>query len=40
MKNRPGVAPGRMVGLSPGAEAFVDQLITWRELGYNFAFHR
>ena len=27
-------------GLSPGAEAFVDQLITWRELGYNFAFHR
>ena len=28
------------MGLSPGAEAFVDQLITWRELGYNFAFHR
>ncbi|MBL20423.1 MAG: deoxyribodipyrimidine photolyase [Euryarchaeota archaeon] len=27
-------------GLSAGAEAFVDQLITWRELGYNFAFHR
>ena len=28
------------MGTLPGAEAFVDQLITWRELGYNFAFHR
>ena len=27
-------------GLSASSEAFVDQLITWRELGYNFAFHR
>ncbi|MDT8368046.1 MAG: hypothetical protein RQ745_02475 [Longimicrobiales bacterium] len=24
-------------GLSPGAEAFLDQLITWRELGFNYA---
>ena len=24
-------------GMSPGAEAFLDQLVTWRELGYNFA---
>ena len=23
-----------------GAEAFVDQLITWRELGFNGCFHR
>jgi deoxyribodipyrimidine photo-lyase len=23
-------------GVSPGAEAFLDQLITWRELGYHF----
>lgn len=27
-------------GLSPAAEGFLDQLITWRELGYHFAFHR
>jgi len=28
-------------GLSPSAEAFVDQLVTWRELGFNFcAFRR
>jgi len=26
--------------MSPAAEAFLDQLITWRELGYNFASHR
>ncbi len=26
--------------LSPGAEAFVDQLVTWRELAFNFASHR
>jgi deoxyribodipyrimidine photo-lyase len=35
-------ADGRRVGwwgLSPGAEAFLDQLITWRELGYQTA-HR
>ena len=24
------------LGLSPSAEAFLDQLLTWRELGYNF----
>ena len=23
-------------GMSPGAEAFLDQMVTWRELGYNF----
>lgn len=27
-------------GMDPQAEAFLDQLITWRELGYNMAFHR
>jgi deoxyribodipyrimidine photo-lyase len=27
-------------GMSASAEAFLDQLITWRELGYNMAFHR
>lgn len=27
-------------GLSPAAEAFADQFITWRELGYNFCHHR
>ena len=26
--------------LSPSAEAFLDELITWRELGFNFAAHR
>lgn len=26
-------------GMSPSAESFLDQLITWRELGYHFAFH-
>ncbi|MEE2758870.1 MAG: deoxyribodipyrimidine photolyase [Candidatus Thermoplasmatota archaeon] len=27
-------------GLSEPIEAFLDQIITWRELGFNFAFHR
>jgi len=27
-------------GMSPSAEAFLDQLVTWRELAYNFCFHR
>jgi deoxyribodipyrimidine photo-lyase len=27
-------------GLPPSAEAFLDELITWRELGYGFCFHR
>jgi deoxyribodipyrimidine photo-lyase len=27
-------------GLGEGAEAFLDQLVTWRELGVNFAAHR
>jgi deoxyribodipyrimidine photo-lyase len=34
---------GRRVGwwaLGPAAEAFVDQLVTWRELGFNWAAHR
>lgn len=26
-------------GMSPGAEAWLDELITWRELGYNMAAH-
>jgi len=27
-------------GMRPGAEAFLDQLVTWRELGYNLCFQR
>ncbi len=27
-------------GMSEGAEAFLDQLVTWRELGFNFAARR
>ncbi|HET9952092.1 MAG TPA: deoxyribodipyrimidine photolyase, partial [Candidatus Eisenbacteria bacterium] len=27
-------------GMSEAAEAFLDQLVTWRELGYNFCAHR
>jgi deoxyribodipyrimidine photo-lyase len=27
-------------GMSPDAEAFLDQLITWREVGFNFCWHR
>jgi deoxyribodipyrimidine photo-lyase len=27
-------------GVSPGAEAWLDQFVTWRELGYNMASHR
>lgn len=27
-------------GMSEPAEAFLDELITWRELGYHFCFHR
>jgi len=27
-------------GMSPNAESFLDELITWRELGYNFCVHR
>lgn len=27
-------------GMSSDAEAFLEQLVTWRELGYGFAFHR
>jgi deoxyribodipyrimidine photo-lyase len=26
--------------VSPGAEAFLDQLVTWRELGFNMTFRR
>ena len=27
-------------GMGPGAEAFLDQLVTWRELGFNMAWQR
>ena len=27
-------------GLDESTEGFLDQLVTWRELGYNFSFHR
>jgi deoxyribodipyrimidine photo-lyase len=27
-------------GLPPAAEAFFDELVTWRELGYGYCFHR
>lgn len=27
-------------GMSQNAEAWLDQLVTWRELGFNFCFHR
>jgi deoxyribodipyrimidine photo-lyase len=27
-------------GLSAAAESFLDELVTWRELGHHFAFHR
>jgi len=27
-------------GLSPESEAFIDELVTWREVGYNFCFTR
>jgi deoxyribodipyrimidine photo-lyase len=27
-------------GMSPGAESFLDELVTWRELGLNFSHHR
>ncbi|TNF31366.1 MAG: deoxyribodipyrimidine photolyase [Deltaproteobacteria bacterium] len=27
-------------GVGPGAESFLDQIVTWRELGFVFAFHR
>jgi deoxyribodipyrimidine photo-lyase len=27
-------------GTSPAAEAFLDQLVTWREIGFNFCHHR
>ena len=29
-----------MVGVSEPAEAFLDQLVTWRELGFNMAWQR
>ncbi|MFT5286076.1 MAG: deoxyribodipyrimidine photo-lyase [Planctomycetota bacterium] len=27
-------------GMSPAAESFLDQLVTWREIGFNFCAHR
>ena len=48
---REGWEPGRLAttasgsragwwGVGPGAESFLDQIVTWRELGFVFAFHR
>jgi deoxyribodipyrimidine photo-lyase len=31
--------PKALWQMRPGAEAFLDQLVTWRELGYNFCHH-
>jgi deoxyribodipyrimidine photo-lyase len=39
----PAMSSGRRAGwwgMSEAAEAFLDQLVTWRELGYNFCSHR
>lgn len=33
-------ARGGWWGVSPAAEAFLDQLVTWRELGFNMCAHR
>ncbi len=30
----------RWWGVSPAAESFLDELITWREIGFNFCWHR
>jgi deoxyribodipyrimidine photo-lyase len=41
--NRLGKASGSKSGwwgMSPAAEAYLDQLVTWRELGFNFCAHR
>lgn len=51
IERREGWSPERLIakasgrregwwGMSPEAEAFLDELVTWRELGYGFAFHR
>lgn len=45
VRKRPAKAPEKgqraaFWGVRDDAEGFVDQLITWRELGYNFCFHR
>jgi deoxyribodipyrimidine photo-lyase len=44
-RKKPAKAPARgdraaFWGVRPEAEGFADQLITWRELGYNMCFHR
>lgn len=45
VRKKPAKAPARgdraaFWGVRPEAEGFADQLITWRELGYNMCFHR
>lgn len=37
ISGRPDGARAGWWGMSPGAEAFLDQLVTWRELGFNMA---
>jgi deoxyribodipyrimidine photo-lyase len=37
---KPGGRRAGWWGMSEAAEAFLDQLVTWRELGFNFAAHR
>jgi deoxyribodipyrimidine photo-lyase len=37
---RPNGARAGWWGMSPAAEAWLDQLVTWRELGFNFCAHR
>lgn len=44
-RKRPAKAPAKgeraaFWGVRPDAEGFVDQLVTWRELGFNMCFHR
>ncbi|HMI93806.1 MAG TPA: deoxyribodipyrimidine photolyase, partial [Polyangiales bacterium] len=39
-KPRPVAAGEPFWGTTPAAEAFLDQLVTWRELGFNFCHHR
>ena len=44
-RKRPAKAPARgeraaFWGVRPEAEGFADQLVTWRELGFNMCFHR
>lgn len=40
LPSRPTGARTGWWGVSPAAESFLDQLVTWRELGYNMTTHR